>query len=250
MRISKQTKKTTLAQQGRYLLICLLSMLLLFLAGSVLILNRTQRQVYEQLEEISKLYTDELDNRFFRISRNLFSTVMDGSNPDSAFWKYMDLMEKDQYEEYVITQLRRNYVSAAWDFGTDYNVFLYTQKDDSLYQLSISSDGLYAVDPYLQEALKRRIKSLSQQAYAVKKKWTVMCQGDDIYMLKVAQSQGVGLGCYGNLKTILEPFYELSLGKSGYVSLVDQNGKSIGTLTEKGIVTDSSKFDTVNYTFR
>lgn len=107
MHISKQTKKTTLAQQGRYLLICLLSMLLLFLAGSVLILNRTQRQVYEQLEEISKLYTDELDNRFFRISRNLLSTVMDRTNPDSAFWKYMDLMEKDQYEEYVITQLRR-----------------------------------------------------------------------------------------------------------------------------------------------
>ena len=44
--------------------------------------------------------------------------------------------------------------------------FFYTQKDDSLYQLSISSDGLYAVDPYLQEALKRRIKSLSQQTYA------------------------------------------------------------------------------------
>ena len=67
---------------------------------------------------------------------------------------------------------------------------------------------------------------------------------------KVAQSQGVGLGCYVNLKTILEPFSELSLGKSGYVSLVDQNGKSIGTLTEKGIVTDSSKLDTGNYTFR
>lgn len=94
---------------------------------------------------------------------------MDSSNPDSAFWKYMDLMEKDQYEEYVITQLRKNYVSAAWDFGTDYNVFLYTQKDESLYQLSISSDGRYAVDPYLQEALKRRIRSLSQQTYAVKK---------------------------------------------------------------------------------
>ena len=250
MHISKQTKKTTLAQQGRYLLICLLSMLLLFLAGSVLILNRTQRQVYEQLEEISKLYTDELDNRFFRISRNLFSTVMDSSNPDSAFWKYMDLMEKDQYEEYVITQLRKNYVSAAWDFGTDYNVFLYTQKDESLYQLSISSDGRYAVDPYLQEALKRRIRSLSQQTYAVKKKWTVMRQGDEVYMLKVAQSQGVGFGCYVNLKTILEPFSELSLGKSGYVSLVDQNGKSIGTLTEKGIVTDGSKLDTGNYTFR
>ena len=53
MHISKQTKKTTLAQQGRYLLICLLSMLLLFLAGSVLILNRTQRQVYEQIGRAS-----------------------------------------------------------------------------------------------------------------------------------------------------------------------------------------------------
>lgn len=42
MRISKQTKKTTLAQQGRYLLICLLSMLLLFLAGSMIILNRSR----------------------------------------------------------------------------------------------------------------------------------------------------------------------------------------------------------------
>ena len=52
-----------------------------------------------------------------------------------------------------------------------------------------------------------------------------MRQGDEVYMLKVAQSQGVGFGCYVNLKTILEPFSELSLGKSGYVSLVDQNGK-------------------------
>ena len=112
MRISKRTKKTTLAQQSRYLLFILLAMLLLFLCGSMVILNRTQQQVYEQLEEVSKLYTDELDNRFFRISRNLFSTVMDRSNPDSAFWKYMDLMEKDQYEEYVITQLRNKYVSA------------------------------------------------------------------------------------------------------------------------------------------
>lgn len=48
-------------------------------------------------------------------------------------------------------------------------MFFYTQKDESLYQLSISSDGRYAVDPYLQEALKRRIRSLSQQTYAVKK---------------------------------------------------------------------------------
>ena len=77
-----------------------------------------------------------------------------------------------------------------------------------------------------------------------------MQQGDEVYMLKVAQSQGVGLGCYVNLKTILEPFSKLSLGKSGYVSLVDQNGKNIVTVTEKGIVRDSSKLDTGNYTFR
>ena len=77
-----------------------------------------------------------------------------------------------------------------------------------------------------------------------------MQQGDEVYMLKVAQNQGVGLGCYVNLKTILEPFSKLSLGKSGYVSLVDQNGKNIVTVTEKGIVRDSSKLDTGNYTFR
>ena len=134
--------------------------------------------------------------------------------PGSDFWKYMDLMEKDQYEEYVITQLRKKYVSAAWDFGTDYNVFLYTKKDESLYQLSISSDGFYAIDPYLQEALKRQINSLSQQTYAVKKKWTVMQQGDEVYMLKVAQNQGVGLGCYVNLKTIWNRSLSCLLGRA------------------------------------
>ena len=83
-----------------------------------------------------------------------------------------------------------------------------------LYQLSISSDGFYAIDPYLQEALKRQINSLSQQTYAVKKKWTVMQQGDEVYMLKVAQNQGVGLGCYVNLKTIWNRSLSCLLGRA------------------------------------
>ena len=212
-------------------------------------MNRTQEQVYEQMRELSKLYTDELDNRFLRISRNLFSTVMDSSNPDSSFWKYMNLMEKDQYEEYVIGQLRNRYVSAAWDFGTDYNIFLYTEKDNNLYQLSISSDGSYQIDSYLQEAMKQWIKSLNQQTYTIKKKWSVVRCGDDTYMFKMAQNKGVGLGCYVNLKTILEPFSQLSLGRSGYVSLVNQNGDSIGMLTENGILTESQQMNTDEYTF-
>lgn len=246
----KEKRKTTLAQQSRYLLCMLLIILLFFLGGGILILNRTQKQVYEQLQEVSELYTNELDNRFLRISRNLFSTVMDSSNPDSLFWNYMKLIEKDQYEEYVIGKLRDRYVSSAWDFGTDYNIFLYLQEDDNLYQLSISSEGSYQIDPYLQEAMKRRIKSLDQQTYAIKKKWSVVRQGNEVYMFKVAQNKGVGLGCYVNLKTILKPFSSLSLGKSGYVSLVDQNGKSIGTLTENGILTEKDgQIDTSQYTF-
>ena len=52
MHISKGAKKTTLAQQSRYLLFILLGMLLLFLGGSIMILDRTQKQVYEQLEGV------------------------------------------------------------------------------------------------------------------------------------------------------------------------------------------------------
>lgn len=247
--MTKDSRKTTLAQQSRYLLCMLLVMFLLFLGGGGFLLNRTQEQVYEQMRELSKLYTDELDNRFLRISRNLFSTVMDSSNPDSSFWKYMNLMEKDQYEEYVIGQLRNRYVSAAWDFGTDYNIFLYTEKDNNLYQLSISSDGSYQIDSYLQEAMKQWIKSLNQQTYTIKKKWSVVRCGDDTYMFKMAQNKGVGIGCYVNLKTILEPFSQLSLGRSGYVSLVNQNGDSIGMLTENGILTESQQMNTDEYTF-
>ena len=59
-------------------------------------------------------------------------------------------------------------------------------------------------------------------------------------MCKIAQNQGVYLGCYVNVKSILEPFSGITMGKNGYVCLVNEQGESVGMLTSEGILDKES----------
>ena len=75
----------------------------------------------------------------------------------------------------------------------------------------------------------------SGMPYSVKKKWNIITSGGETYMCKIAQNQGVYLGCYVNVKSILEPFSNIIMGKNGYVCLVNEQGENVGMLTSHGI---------------
>ena len=200
---------------------------------------------------MAQLYAQELDNRFLRISRNLFSTIMDTNETNSTFWGNVNLMKNGDYSEYAIGKLREEYFSSAWEYGTEYRIFLYTHDTDKLYQLSLSSDGNYTMSPDIAASIREQIDKLDEKTYAVKRKWDVLECDNEVYICKIAQKNGIALGCIVNVKSILEPFSKLSLGKHGYVSLVDQDEVCIGMLDQSGIISEPQSMNTKNtYTIR
>ena len=155
------------------------------------------------------------------------------------------------YTEYAIGKLREEYFSSAWEYGTEYRIFLYTHDTDKLYQLSLSSDGNYTMSPDIAASIREQIDKLDEKTYAVKRKWDVLECDNEVYICKIAQKNGIALGCIVNVKSILEPFSKLSLGKHGYVSLVDQDEVCIGMLDQSGIISEPQSMNTKNtYTIR
>ena len=246
----KSGKKKSLVQQSKYILGILTMMLVVIVSGCIYLLKETSQQIYDQMDQMSDLYTEELDNRFLRISRNLFSTIMDTNEKNSMFWKNVEYLQDGVYSEYAIGKLREQYLSSAWEYGTDYRIILYDKKNDDMYQLSVSSEGNYTIDQKLQKMFREQVFSLNQKTYAVKKKWDVIWCEDETYICKIAQKNDIALGCVVNVKSILEPFSELSMGENGYVSLVDKDDNSIGILNQQGIVLDVEWQETSNYTIR
>ena len=88
----KRRKKKSLAQQSKQILILMTVILVIILGGCTYVLNKTSGQIYEQMSQMAQLYAQELDNRFLRISRNLFSTIMDTNETNSTFWGNVNLM--------------------------------------------------------------------------------------------------------------------------------------------------------------
>lgn len=119
----KRRKKKSLAQQSKQILIFMTVIPVIILGGYTYILNKTSGQIYEQMSQMAQLYAQELDNRFLRISRKIFSTIMDTNETNSMFWENVNLMKNGDYSEYAIGELREEYFSSAWEYGTECRIF-------------------------------------------------------------------------------------------------------------------------------
>ena len=73
MRIPRHRIQRTMAQQVKRVLAVLVLVLIVYIVGSLLLLNRERALAIQELNQMSELYTSELDNRFQRVSRRLFS---------------------------------------------------------------------------------------------------------------------------------------------------------------------------------
>ncbi len=236
MKFPEHRKQRSIAQQVKNLLLGLLLILLVYMAGSAMILGKLQQQTVKEMDEMSKLYTNELDNRFLRISRKLFSTIMERMQDDSVFWNYVNLMLEDEGNiEYPVSKLRDLYLSSIWEYGQEYQLFLYLTEQDQYWHLTLTSDGGHTVSQEIQDAMKGQIQELQNYSYSVKKKWNIVdCCGEN-YMCKIAQNGNVSLGCFVPVKSILKPFGQITIGENGYVRLADESGKTVEMLTSKGI---------------
>ncbi len=251
MKIPEHRKQRSMAQQVKKLLLGLLLILAVYMAGTVLVLGKLREQTLKDMDEMSTLYTNELDNRFLRISRKLFSTIMERRQDDSVFWNYVNLMLEDEGNiEYPVSRLRDLYLSSIWEYGQEYQLFLYLTEQDQYWHLTLTSDGGHTVSREIQDAMKEQIQDLQKYSYSVKKKWNIVnCCGEN-YMCKIAQNGNVSLGCFVPVKSILEPFGQITVGENGYVRLADESGNTVEMLTNKGILKPEKEEDIEEYSIR
>ncbi|MCI5508900.1 MAG: histidine kinase [Eubacterium sp.] len=248
MHIPKHRTRRTLAYQVKMVLVVLVTVLVIYTMGSIYLLQKESERTVQEIDQLTELYTNELDSGFLRISRKLFSTIMERNQPGSEFWNYVEMMTDESYVEYPIKELREMFFSGTWEYGEEYVFFLYLDKGQQFYQLSLGPDALYTGDKEVEQAVIDRIADLKDIPYSVKKKWTIVSSGDRNYICKVAQNQGVYLGCYVNVESILEPFSNVIMGDGGYVRLVDENDESVGMITAQGIsYTNEFQYESSRY---
>ncbi|PXV85381.1 two-component system sensor histidine kinase YesM [Lachnotalea glycerini] len=242
MRHPKHRKQRNIAQQMKGILTILLVVLAFYVVGSVILLDKIRGQAIQEMNEMSKLYTNEIDNRFFRISRNLFSTMAEKDQPDSVFWNYIDAMKEDRTNsDYSVKKLREYSLSNAWEYGTEYQFFIYLDEEQQYYKLSMTDEDGYEEEAKLKKAILNQITQIKNTSYSVKKKWNTMSVDNENYICKIAQNKDVYLGCYVNIKSILEPFSNIIMGKNGYVRLVDGQNQIVDELTSEGIVANGNE---------
>lgn len=224
-----------MAQQVKWIVVIFFLLLAAYILGSTLLLRREGQRVIQEIDQMTELYTNELDNRFLRISRNIFSIIMEKNQPESVFWNYVEMLDEESSVDYPLTKLREMRLSSTWEYGEEYQFFLYLDKDEKYYQLSLGPQGIYTPEESLKRAVINQIANLENTSYSVKKKWNIISCAGETYMCKIAQNQGVYLGCYVNVKSILEPFSNIVMGDNSYVRLVDEQGDIVGMLTSAGI---------------
>ena len=203
---------------------------------SAALLHRAARQTLREIEQISSLYTNELDDRLLRISRRLFSVIMEKNKPDSFFWYYTEMIRNKEPEaDFAVRKLRENTLSYMWEYGTEFSFFIYLENSGQYFPLSLSDNGDYREVPEEKRMILKQIQKIRNTTYSVKKRWNTISAGEETYICKIAKNQDVYLGCYANIKSILEPYSGIVLGDQGYVRLVDDAGRTVSELTQDGI---------------
>lgn len=241
-------KRSSISQKMKQLFVGILVILIVYMIGNIFLIGKIREQTLKDMDKMSTLYTNELDSRFLRISRKLFSTIMEKHQADSVFWTNVRMILKsDENIGYPVGKLRDMYLSNIWEYGQEYQMFLYLGSKDEYWHLSLSSQGAYSAPREVEIAMINQVKEIQNSSYSVKKKWNIVnCNGEN-YICKIAQTDGVSLGCFVNVKSILEPFSELTEGENGYVRLVDANDKIVGMITSAGISERSSSENMGDY---
>ena len=83
----KDGQQKNIAQQMKGIVKIIIPVLILYIFLGGIILENIRKQAIRNMNEMSELYMDELDNRFFRISRRILINIMEDNSEESVFRK-------------------------------------------------------------------------------------------------------------------------------------------------------------------
>lgn len=237
-------KKKSIVFQIKKILGVLCVIVIVYAITGTFLINRFSNQTFQEINAIFDLYIEELDNRFFRVSRYLIKKIMDKEQPDTNFYMNISKLENEPHLTYPIENLREDFLSCTWEYGVEYHFFLYMKELDCFYQMSLTKNGGYDMRDRVKQILREQINQMEGMTYSARKKWNIVSDGDENYLCKIAWSNNVYLGCYVNAVDLLETFDDFSLGENGYIQLLNKENVVLGMLHGDEVTSANVQQDT------
>lgn len=231
----KKGRQQTLIQKLRHLLIWMIPIMIVFVVFCVSIYRNVRSQTLNEINSISGLYVDELDDRLFRISRRLLTDVMENGS-EETLRSHLAAMEDPKNPvpaNYYLNQLKDRAVSFTWEYGSEYHFFIYVEDTNQFIALDKISPQT-AVDKNVELELLKLISAKEPTTYSTKQKWKALEVSEDNFLYKIASKNNVYFGCYVAAADLLKPLRNIDFGESGYAQLVNQKKDIISRVTTVG----------------
>lgn len=239
----KRELKKDITHQVKRMLKLLIPMLILYLILGGVILVNIRKQTVQNISEMSELYINELDNKFFRISRRILCNIMEDNSSNSIFQYNIEKIQENPNTDFIVNlavrDLQEYFVQYSWEYGQEYHFFVYMEDLNRYYSLDI--DGINLQKETVIESILQKTRSKGEFTYSIKQKWESLFLSESNYIYKVAKRKDVYLGCYVEVKDLLEPFEEIATGNDSYVQLVEYSGQVMGRLDENGFTANPEK---------
>ncbi|HIU77540.1 MAG TPA: histidine kinase [Candidatus Pelethocola excrementipullorum] len=226
MRQRKYGKQKNISQWSRTIFKLGIPLMIIFCLLSGIILNNIKKQNVEYMHGMFSLYVDELNDRFFRISRRILLLMMDNDYESNV--EAIKENEDEVASYYAVNKLREDMLPFRWEYGPEYQFFLYFKDSDYFVNLGIN-DNL-KISEESRDTLIQQMVSDGEYTYSIKRKWKNLNVQEGNYVYKIGYKDGVYTGCIVNIEDLLSSFQQLELGEKGYVELIESDGELLDRL--------------------
>lgn len=229
MRLKGKKLNKGVSYKIRLLMCLVVPLMILYAFVSSMIVGNLKSQTENYFNDMTDLYMKELDQKFFRISRRILMILMNNTMSQNDFNYMVDIIEKSDNEvETVnsITALQREFTQYIWEYGEEFNFFLYLEEQGEYINLSIQ-DAYSLEKEGLSQDIRRMILSDEINTYSTKSPWDTIETEYGNYIIKILKAKGRYLGCYVKADKILDSLLDIHLKEGGFALLVDRKSEYV-----------------------
>ncbi|MBB6729862.1 cache domain-containing sensor histidine kinase [Cohnella zeiphila] len=207
----------------KIMLVISFSVLVLDFIISFASISIVKQQSARYLRDTASLYLDRINSNFAYINHFMGWTLANDENLktmnklgslDGKFIK----AKNDLYKRFA--ELQKGY-------GEEYDFFLYLSGQDFLVNCA-PMNLTYAEYGALQDQIRAFVKDKNlYEKYS--SRWSTLSLGGTHYIFNIIPYNGTFLICLVSADDLIRPLRQIDLGKNGYISLIDEEGKSVAS---------------------
>lgn len=206
-------------------LLITISALLLDLAISMASISIVKQQSTRYLQDTADLYLTRINHDFDYINHYMGWTLANDDNIEALLPK----RQSGNYDDFLEASdnLRKRYTELQKNYGPAYNFFYYSKEEKLLRNYAPMS----ITYPEYQELGQQMVSYTSDPNVYDKfySNWTPILIQDKYYIINIVPYHEQYLMCLISADDLIAPLRQINLGKNGFSTLVDQDGRILSS---------------------